>query len=45
MLTQELNGLSSIEKSVIVRQSDGHDRSNDNLSLDDNGSVGDVVHT
>lgn len=29
---------------MVVRQRDGHDRSDDNLTVDDDGTVGNVVH-
>ena len=43
-LDEELNGLPSVEKPVVVRERDGHDRADDNLALDNDSSVSDVVH-
>jgi hypothetical protein len=42
--TEERDGFPSVEQTMVVGEGDGHDGADDDLAVDDDGSVGDVVH-
>ena len=43
--TEEGDGFPAVEQTVVVGEGDDHDGTDDNLTVDDDGSVLDRVHT
>ena len=44
LLTKESNGLPTIHQPMVVGQRDDHNRTNDNLSIDNDGFILDGMH-